>query len=190
MKLSSTLFAVIALNASVAFARPTVTVTQFENRITNGPCSLDRTLNLDLKNTLARQIIGIFANHADLRIMNLERSKSPLPSQYVVTGTVRSFDQCKTRNPREQTVRIAMDMRVIDTRSGRVAYTFTSSANAVGEGSTLDQTANVVLYDLANRVERALISRKGMVHIVDRRTRKVASRDMTVRLVKKGPYSR
>src|SRR5690348_11255405 len=144
MKIYLTFLVVIAAHANIAYAKPTVTVTQFENKITNGKCTLDKPLSKDLNNILARQVIGIFANHADLLVMNLEHKKKKSP-QYLVTGTLRSFDQCKTQNPKQQSVKVAMEMRVIDARSGQVAYTFTSTANATGSGSTLSQTANVVL---------------------------------------------
>jgi hypothetical protein len=185
MKLRLTLLLAVALHVSAALAKPSVVVNRFLDQMATSPCNIHKLPNTDLTMEMQRQMIAIFANHADLRVMNLEKTRTGAVPQYAVTGTVRSFDKCQASKPNDLKVKVAIEMRVIDNRTGNLAFTYTSSANASGSGSTLSQTAHVVLYDLAFRIERALINRKTTVHLVSKNPTKVAGRDYQVKLVRK-----
>src|SRR5665213_969169 len=162
MKLFLTLL--FALSSHAASAVPSLSVAKFTDGIISTKCSVHKIPGKDLTTEMQRKLTAIFSRNPDLRVMNLVRTDIRPAPQYVVSGTLRSFDQCleaKVKN-----IKVAIEIRVFDNRTGKLALTYTGSANATGAGSELGQTAQLVLNDLAFRVQRALLERKTAVRII------------------------
>ncbi|MGZ3722696.1 MAG: hypothetical protein ACXVA9_07200, partial [Bdellovibrionales bacterium] len=160
---------------------------KFEDKLVSGKCTVHEIHRTNLTADMQRQLTTIFALYPDLRVMDFVRSDAGPAPQYVIAGTVHSYDQCLESNPSDKKVKVAIEVRVLDNRTGKVAFTYTSSANTTGSASSLSQTAHVVLNDLAFRVQRALIARKSATRIVSKNQRKVALQDYKVKLVQRAP---
>jgi hypothetical protein len=180
MKLRSIVLLAFSLHSVLASAKPSLAVAKFEDKMVSSKCSVHKSPELTAK--MQRQLTAIFNNYSDLRVMDPAQTKPGSSPRYVINGALRSYDQCHAANPNDQRVKVAIDLKVFDSRTGRMAFSYTSSANATGSASALGQTAKLVLNDLAFHVEKALINRKSTTRIVSK-SRKLASQEVMVKLV-------
>jgi hypothetical protein len=187
MRLSLPLLLWLVLSSLSANAAPSLAVVKFEDKLISNTCNVHRVRGGDVATEMQRQLTAIFTNYSDLRVINSARPNVSPGPHYVVSGTLHSYDECKATNPNEQKVKVAIEIRVFDNHTGKLAFTYTSSANATGSASGLGQTAHLVLNDLAFRVERALTSRKAAVRIVNKRIPAVAKQEYQVKLMRRDP---
>lgn len=184
MKLSRTVMALLCVS-SVAWARPSLTVAKFDDRLIPNSCSLQKKTGADIANEMQRQLTSILANYPNLKVLDGPRAKAG--SRYIVSATLKSFENCRGIKPDDDKVKVAIEFRVVDNLTKTQAFTYVSSASATGAG-VLAKTARLVLTDIAFRVERALTSRKSTVRIVDKKIQKqIIVQDYKVKLVRRDP---
>lgn len=201
----SLVLVVVSLNA---FAKPLVAITKFADETGNSRCNIKKIWKSDLGSDFQKQFVAVLNNYNRLRILNTETPKNFTPAlpQYYMIGIVRSFDQCATpkRNP---TANVVIQIRVINSKTGTLAFSYESNVNASGstgapdfhrgdlnseefKASPLGQATHASINELAFRVEQALLSRKTAAHIIFKNPRKIASTEYQVKLIKKEPVRR
>lgn len=187
MKLSLTVLLALLCVHSFAWARPSLTVAKFDDTLTPNSCSIQKKSGAELASEMQRQLTSILANYPDLKVVDGVRVKAKAEPRYVVSATLKSFENCRGAKPGDDKVKVAIEFRVMDNLTKTQAFTYVSSASATGAG-VLAQTARLVLTDIAFRVERALISRKATVRIVDKKVQKqIVTQDYKVKLVRRDP---
>src|ERR1700722_18863939 len=98
----------VAFHALSAFAKPTVAVAKFEDKVAAGGCGIHKSRQFDPTADMQRQLINIFVNSPDLRVMNSgQLTKGPAP-RYLVAGTLRQYDKCRVANPKNQKIKVAI----------------------------------------------------------------------------------
>src|ERR1035437_7714380 len=132
----SLVLVVLSLNA---FAKPRVTITKFEDKTVDSRCNIKKIWKTDLGSDFQKQFITVLNNYNRLRVLNTETPKNlkPVLPQYYVLGLVRSFDQCATTK-RTSTANVAIQIRVFNSQTGALAFTYEGNVNASGSTPASD----------------------------------------------------
>jgi len=151
-----------------SWARDAMAIVGIEDKQVLGACAIHHK---DLPQKIQRQVTSFFASYPEFTVVRTQAK-----ARFLVTGSVRSFENCHGKRPKDETAKVAIQLNVFDRRLNKWAFTYTSQVSASGPG-VLAETMNLVVRDVTFRVERALAYRKNEVEIVDRRAKKGATRN-------------
>jgi curli biogenesis system outer membrane secretion channel CsgG len=203
--LSQVLLLGAAFSQSVS-AKSRVIISRFEDKSATSRCNLHKIWKTDLGYDFQRQMISVLSEFQQLRVLNKEflETGKVVPAQFSIQGTLRNFEQCGTPGAKgNQPSRIAIEIRVIDVRTGEPAYTYTADVNASGPAilagftggdldsrtftrSSIGQATRAAITDLAFRIDSALMSHKIAVKPrVVKPNRKIAKTEYEVKLLRR-----
>jgi hypothetical protein len=157
-----------------SWARDAMAIMGIEDKQVSGACAVHHK---DLPQKIQKQVTSFFASFPEFSVVKTEAR-----ARYLVTGSVRSVENCHGKRAKDETAKVAIQLNVFDRRLNKWTFSYTSQVSAAGPG-VLAETMNLVVRDVTFRVERALAYRSGEVRIVDRNAKKRSPHNYDLNLI-------
>jgi hypothetical protein len=143
-----------------AQARAILSIETFTNKAQTTRCEKSKispTIEAELQASLIRHMAGY------RKYGFKERSVRPLKHKHKLTGAIRTLEVCNISGRRGEEVEIALDVQMHNAK-GELTHMFSGNAKVAhsGKNKALKQAINVVMKELAHRIDIAIPNNKGV----------------------------